>query len=451
MFGAPDPKPTQEDILRSVAFGDHPRVVISTYTRYGKTFWMARGAAMRILFDPRPLDFRLLGPTEDQTEILRGYVVDSILRCPLLREHLQFTATDADRLKVETSRRKLTFKDGKVLWVQTAGGDAFRLMGHGGDVLIVIESALITDDAWGKVMRMLGNDGAGGWLIEEGNPWSRGNHFERHWNDPAYHRIHASWRTGLREGRHTQAWFDEQRRELSPVEWQVLYESQFPDQAESQLIAWQHIQHAATAPRFWNGAHPDTVRVAYVIDVAEGGGDETVLSRFRVEGTGARARYQCDWQKARTYADTEQTADWAHAEMEPASVVFVDAIGVGKGVADKLRRRGHGVREVKVSRKAHLTQRQQEAPDGRPEAKRFLNQKAEIFWTARQAFEDDRMRIPNEPRLHAQLSLYRFEVGPIRVTEECNKSPDRGDSLCYVFANPIERPKPQGLGVARVL
>lgn len=432
--------PGQARIARRFAFLERRRVVISAHTRYGKSFAAAVGVVLLILLNPRPLKIRIIAPTDEQTKIIRGYVVELLLAMPsrVRDEVLAIDASGAERLRKETSRRRITFRDGKDLRVISAQGEGNRLMGWGGEVIIVDESCLLDEGVMrAKVMRMLADHPRGGWLFELSNPWHSGNHFFRHWNDAAYEQIHIEHEQGVAEGRVSRAYVEEQRRELTPQEFQILWESRFPDAADSQLIPWPHIRAAHIDP---DAGVPEGGRVRYALDVAEGGGDWNVLTRSRHLDDGRRV---VDWQKAWSYDDTEKTVERAAGLMEPGAEVVVDAGGVGKGVADGLRRLLFNVIAYKGS----------EAPR---DANRFLNAKAELKWQARLLLEQRMILIVGKtPELDNDLSRFRWELrqnqgkARILVMHEGSKSPDHGDSFTYAVAGRPPKPKPQAFDVAR--
>lgn len=435
--------PGQAAILEPVMFGTTRRLIIGAYTQYGKTRSIAVGLAGRMLLDPDPLDFRLLAPRIEQTEQLRGYVLDAVLACPLLRGNLKANVTRLERLNSELSRRRLTFHDGKQLYIHTAQGDAFRLMGHGGDVIATVESCLIEDDAWDKIGRMVGGHPSAegqpadvpagqGWIVKEGNPWHMGNHFYRHWRDPSWTRLHVDAEQGVREGRVTRAFLEEQKRDLVPVRYRVLYESLFPDVAEGQLYPGHWIDAAQEGMVLRE--RDAGVGVGYSLDVANGGADRTVLTRFLEAGLHRHAQ----WQREVDFDDTERTAEWAAGLMEAKADVVVDANGVGAGVSDKLRRLGFQVTAFIQAESPHDDQ--------------FLNRKAEVFWAARLALEGKTATLDVSLRtLRSQLLGYRWSLdgrGKTRVEDPKGKSPDHGDSYLYRWAK-RSGPKPRPGGVAR--
>ena len=214
---------TQEEIVQTIAFSDHNRVVICCMTRYGKTRCTAIGILLYILLnkDKRIL---LLAPRFDQTSILRNYMAEGIMECPLLIDMLDLDyETKAEHLKKEISRKRITFKNGCELIVLSAEGTAERLMGFGADLLIIDESCLISYEVFrSKISRMLG-DSPESILIEIGNPWSRDNQFYEHWIDSKFKKIHIGYEIALREGRVSPVFLEEQKQLLTSTEFQVLY------------------------------------------------------------------------------------------------------------------------------------------------------------------------------------------------------------------------------------
>jgi hypothetical protein len=409
----------QAQIVRAVAFGEHRRVIINAHTRYGKTWSVALGICLRILLDRAPLKIRLIGPTRDQAGLLRDYIADFIQACPPLQALLDLQATGAQRLRKEVSKKRYTFRDGKDLRVLTAEGKASRIMGFGGDIVVVDESCLLHPDAWAKISRMLG-DSPTSVLIEMSNPWDRENHYYRHWESPRFHRIHVGWEQGVREGRVTRDFVDEQRGELSPMEFTILMESDFPETSRDQLIGRAWVQRAIAGEPFHVG-NMHGARVRYGLDVAEGGTDSNVLTQLRMATRDGCAFIEVEHVEGWPEADTAATADRAADLMAPGSTVVVDTIGVGKGVADQLRRRGFKVHEFKASNRAD-------------EDKRFQNLGAEGYWWLRKAFEEDRIRLPREARkLTQELGRPKWTTKPGRIavdkTGGGGKSPDYADSL----------------------
>jgi hypothetical protein len=238
----------QEAIVRQIAFSEHRRICISAMTRYGKTLCVSLGIALYILLN-KDKRICIIGPQKEQAEVVKDYLSVLITTCPMLLAVAEITASGPLRLDKEASKKRLTFKNGCEYEVFSAEGDANRLMGHGGDVVIVDEACLIDFEVYGKIMRMLGDDASGSILIELFNPWDRSTKAFEHWNDPIYFKLKIPWQQAVREGRTTAEFVEEQRKELTSLQFTVLYDSEFPDKAEDAVHTLTDIQKALILPK----------------------------------------------------------------------------------------------------------------------------------------------------------------------------------------------------------
>lgn len=212
-----------------------------------------------------------------------------------------------------------------------------------------------------------------------------------------------------------------------------LYQSkvlgEFPDVSDDALFPPRILQ---------KGTQTDLVGVArggYGVDVARYGTDETVVYRNR----GGVLRHVKSWRKA----DTEESADLIeailaeHGARTVADVpAMVDAVGVGAGVFDKLRRRGWPVLDFNGGERPF-------DPD------RYVNRRAEAFWTLRQAMENGEIDLDaNDLKLLTQLGRIKWKPvhkGRIQIESKDDmrrrgvKSPDRADAAAMAYACPSGR------------
>src|SRR5690606_30130264 len=148
-----------------------------------------------------------------------------------------------EKLKQEKSKTRITFKNGSEIMVLSADvrnmqRESKNLMGFGATIVLVDESCLIPDSMWAKVIRMVdgGGDAREGKIVQLSNPFEN-NHFGRAFEDPDYLKISINWRTALKEGRLTQKFLDEARKQISELDWLIFYEVMFPENgAEDALI-----------------------------------------------------------------------------------------------------------------------------------------------------------------------------------------------------------------------
>jgi hypothetical protein len=108
-----------------------------------------------------------------------------------------------------------------------------------------------------------------------------------------------------------------------------------------------------------------------------------------------------------------------------ASVLRVDVVGIGKGIADAIRASGFPVEEYRSSDKAHNSER-------------FFNRKAEDAWFARELFENGRIKIPDDRRFKSQLTTVKYRIdqsGKLRTVDPTD-SPDLVDAFIIATARP---------------
>lgn len=170
------------------------------------------------------------------------------------------------------------------------------------------------------------------------------------------------------------------------------------------------------------------------VDCAMGGGDEAVLTA--VKGPKVIAK--------ETYAKTEKTQELgthvvSFANEHEADLIFIDSIGVGRGVYDFvcLFFPPHKVVGVDV---------REAARDGT----RFYRLRDELWWKMRTAFEKNLIDIPEDDgELRSQLSSVKYEravqhLGNVikveskaQMKKRQKGSPDHADSLMLTFVRDI--------------
>jgi hypothetical protein len=409
----------QVEIVRAIAYEEYRRLSVSAYTRYGKTRCVALGVCLYILFNINK-KIAIIAPQKEQTDVLREYIADCIIRCDMLRDIVELEKTrDVFSMKKEASKERQTFKNGCEYRVFSAYGEAYRLMGFGANLIVKDEAALIEREASSKIGRMLGDDPENSMLVEITNPWDRDTIAYEHHTNPAWKTIQIGYVQGIEEGRITQDFIEEQRHELSPIEFTVLYESEYPEESEDALFKWIWIQKARSA-RF-----EDKVIKTYLgCDIAEAGVDFTVVTCVaETENKNYIVKEIKHWHKADTM-ETVGEIDNIQRIHKPDKIK-VDAIGVGKGVGDRLRKLGLNTELVKVGESATR------------EPQRFSNQKAQFYWRLRTLFEEGRISIIGNNNLMRELSLMKYELtstGKIKIVDPRDKSPDYADSLMLACA-----------------
>jgi len=419
----------QQQIVGSILNPNCKRIVISAMTRYGKTRFAAIGLLLLIAntpieLNPVPKRIIIIAPRVEQTKILRNYISQHIAANQTLSALLDEPGgTASNRIKKETSKRFLTFKNGWEILTLTAHAGkneqdpASNLMGWGGDIIVLDEACLIRQDVYtSRISRMLGDNPEHSKLIILANPWSKSNFVWEAWQNPAYKQIQIGWQQALAEGRTAQTYLDEQRSILSPYEWKVLYESEFADESEDTLIRYEWIQQAVQRGKDQSLQFTAQPRNIHGLDVAEHGVDKSILTDASTDGVHYIVHRQTWIRQTETMACANQTA----AMVPKTEVLNVDDIGVGAGVRSRLAELGYKAVSVRVS----------SAPT--VDVDRYLNLKSQKYWHLRTLFEQGNISIPDIAELKSQLSKmsYKFTAaGKIQIIDPAGKSPDYADSL----------------------
>lgn len=440
--------PKQVILVRKITFHKELgiwRMCVSAMTRWGKSFCVTIGIGLYLIKETNKT-IPFIGPTGDQARILRDYMTELVIDCPTLLADSDLEMKGILRIKKEASKTRMTFTSRNNEYrVFSAEGGADRLMGHGvgtgGGIIVKDEAVLINDQANAKIGRMAGDNPDGVLIIELFNPWNRDNKVHEHINDPNWDYTHVGWEDAIIDGRTTQKFVDEQRREITPLEFQVLYESRFPDESEDQLIPYWAIQAAIreipTLP------HTSDYRMG--VDIAEFGLDLTII----VVGFRNKGLYVLDEVKALPKQEVmATTAGIVKIENErqdqiPLKHITPDALGMGTGVAGRLeeiKRKGQikaKIRRFKSSSKKGFN---------RIDKERFLNMKSKAYFHLRKIFVEKKIiihpKIAKEfPQLIKQLGQMKWKPmsnnRKIRILDPGEgkddtmkkKSPDFADAL----------------------
>jgi phage terminase large subunit len=194
---------------------------------------------------------------------------------------------------------------------------------------------------------------------------------------------------------------------------------EFPLSEDDQLIPLDLLEAAARREI------PEEGAIVWGVDVARFGSDESALCKrvgdviTSIETVRGFDLMQLAGWIARQYFDTKQKP----------SEIFVDVIGIGSGLADRLRELKLPVIDVNVSESAG-------------EKMKFLNLRSELWWRFKEWLQLGRAKIPNDEDLIAQSSGIKYQFssdGRIQIESKDSirsrgkVSPDRADALILTF------------------
>ena len=396
-------------------------------TRFGKSLCVAIAIALSfIIFTNQKAIF--IAPTVEQSMILRDYLANLIQACPELKSIADMSVPDEDKFRARTSRSYQTFTNGCNYRVFTAHDEADSLMGHGlgidGGILIVDEACQIKDKAYTKIIRMLGDNPENSVLVELYNPWTRSCKAFQHSLDPDFHHIQIGYKQALLEGRANKRFIEQQRNELTPLEFTVLYESKFPAQSEDALFNLDSINQCFDGPNF------DTPNLIISCDVADKGLDKTIIM------IGKKHKQTHEYFIEKIYSEDRSENTQVAGKIISLMVnyrhnfekitVFIDKIGVGTGVLSMVNEynKAHQLGIEVVG--CHFGEKAEES-------ERFMNKKAENYFRLKDLFDNKQITIPQDKNLIKELTSisWKFSSTNKILIVDPDKSPDYADALVY--------------------
>lgn len=348
--------PGQEEIFNTIFARLYPRNHWITYTQYGKSLTTALALLLRVSTFPEK--WAIVAPSDKKAKIIMAYVIQHIFDNEYCSSRFEVSQGENKRqILRERSKNRINFRIsedrlGELFIVsaqqKTAQKDPLdALMGFGSPNVIIDESSLIDDNKYSAIKRMLGGT-TDNFLFEIGNAIRR-NHFYRTSRDETYRRTVIDYKRGIEEGRITKEFIEEMRNEKN---FGILYECVFPeadmidDQGYSPLLTEKDLDRAYVNDLQFYG------QLRMGVDVAGGGKNYSVIV-IRGEN-GARIAF-----RART-ADVMSLVGEVLRIKEQYKIlpehIFVDVVGVGKGVVDRLKEHFDGIVGVNVGQPAEYNE-----------------------------------------------------------------------------------------------
>lgn len=187
----------------------------------------------------------------------------------------------------------------------------------------------------------------------------------------SHHRGKAGWRTfhvtSFDTSRVDQAFVDQIARDYGQTsdQYRVKVLGEFPSREENTLIG----NDVVVAAFKRNMAVTADMRRVWGLDVGRGGDLSALVERAGVVFTRAETK---------NYSDTMQTVGWVKRMYDEARIkpeaIYVDSIGIGAGVADRLRELGLPAIDVNVAETASVSGK-------------YMRLRDELWWTIKKLFE----------------------------------------------------------------
>lgn len=329
--------PGQTEIFKYIYEPQYRRVSIKTTTQFGKSD-VTSMAVIHSMID-RSEKILIVSPSIKQSEIIMGYVIDHLFDHKDIESMLE-VSEPLERLKRERSKQRITLRTGSEVAILTADArtvsqEAKGLMGFGASTVIIDESALIPDEMFGKIFRMVG--GTSGKIVQLGNPFPS-KHFESTFSDPNYTTLTVDYHQSIAEGRLTPEYVEEARRTITAFDFSVFYECKFPRNEGDVFKDISKILNAKPMKPI-----PDHVYIMGV-DLARVSDYTVIVVYDRMTNKQVyQARFnELDWvfqkDKIRSISNLYNNA-----------LVSLDATGLGDPIAEDLTRSGIPVLPVRIS------------------------------------------------------------------------------------------------------
>jgi hypothetical protein len=397
------------------------RIEIIASTQYGKSLAVAAGVVIRASSFPEK--WAIVAGTTEKARIIMEHIVMLALNTITIRQEL-ISETPLDRLRMKKNADRLGFRlKGEVRVYSAEAGRVSEtsksLMGFGAQNVIEDESALVGDVLQATVMRMLGGY-KDNFLVKIGNPFNRG-HFYRTWKNGKYHRVFIDYQRALDEGRYTKEFIDEMAAEAL---FEVLYGCKFPEEGSIDQRGWLPLITESELERC-------IVDIDYILgdprlgaDIAGGGRNFStmVLRGYNV----AKKIYKENESDTMSFVGTIRKK--VKENYVRAIDLFVDMVGIGRGVYDRLSELSEGVNGVSGGAIAESS-------------KLFVNVRAEMYWRLRQwllgggkLFRDDDWSQLLEVKYKVDSSGRVKIMSKEEMLKEGIDSPDVADALAMTFA-----------------
>lgn len=411
----------QRDALRLVR--DHDRVAVKSGHGVGKTAFLA-WVILWWLLTRCPGKVACTANTANQlSDVLWGELDKWWRRLPEGLKNLLDLKSDRIELKEDP---KQSF--GVARTARKEQPEAFQGF-HSPNMLFIADEASGIDDIIFEVGKgSMSSEGAK--TIMTGNPTRPQGYFY-----DAFHRMRGFWKTMTvpcsSSSQVSQKYIEECKEEYGEDSnmYRVRVLGEFPREGDNVIIPLHYCESAVgrNVELISNSAE------VWGLDVARFGDDRTALAK-------RRANHLLEPVKWWAGKDLMQVAGLISNEYRDApkkpDVIYVDAIGIGAGVADRLLELGLPVHAVNVA----------EVP---AVGEKFMRLRDELWWSAREWFRSMSVKMPSDDRLMAELTLptYSFTSGgkikaeskdelkkrTSRGAGDLGKSPDLADAFCLTF------------------
>lgn len=425
-------------IFWAIVFRHSEYIQIIACTQYGKSLIVALACIIVSCIQGELIP--VVAPKKEQAKKIMRYYIEHIGDSPMFSSLLE-KKDKIDMLRQEASKDRIVLRNGGGLFALSVEARSVvsgvkSVMGEGGRIVIQDESALIPDAIEATVFRMVaGKQTIGGerrqsCYIKIGNPFHN-NHFLKSWKDKDYFKIYIDCYQAMKEGRYRQEFLD---KAIKLPLANILYKCLFPDEDEVDARGYRKLMTSKEQDDMYCQERPVLKKHGKKlgVDVARGGNWTVFVIRGREEKTGLPRAYIKRKMKTRnTMKIVDEIKVICKEEKIDYFDVFVDVVGVGAGVVDRLEEDGIIVNACRANDKA--------SEDGR---NLYVNIKAEANFKAKKMLTEQSGKVYGPE--FAEVDEIKWKIasggdGKIQMESKDDllargvSSPDFWDAFCFTF------------------
>jgi hypothetical protein len=425
-------------IFWAIVFRHFEYIQIIACTQYGKSLIVALACIIVSCIQGELIP--VVAPKKEQAKKIMRYYIEHIGDSPMFSSLLE-KKDKIDMLRQEASKDRIVLRNGGGLFALSVEARSVvsgvkSVMGEGGRIVIQDESALIPDEIEATVFRMvagkqkIGDERIQSCYIKIGNPFHN-NHFLKTWKDKDYFKIYIDCYQALREGRYTKEFLD---KALKLPLSNILYKCLFPDEDDVDARGYRKLMTSREQEEMYCPEKPVLKKHGKKlgVDVARGGNWTVFVIRGIDKETGKPRAYIKRKMKTRnTMKIVDEVKLICREEKIDDYDVFVDVVGVGSGVVDRLEEEEIYVNACRANDKP--------SEDG---TNLYVNIKAEANFKAKKMITENQGRVYGSE--FAEVDEIKWKVasggdGKIQMESKDDllsrgvPSPDFWDALCFTF------------------
>lgn len=425
----------QMHIFAELVFRNHKRVQIICNTQYGKSLTVALACLIIACVQGRMVS--VVAPSSEKAKIIMRYFIEHLGDNEMFEKQLD-KDTKLERLRQEGSKDRIILRNGGGIFIVSAEQKNYKksfasAMGLGAEIVIMDEACLIQDQTEATIFRMIVGKAKESFYCKIGNPWFSTYpyaHFMESWNSGKYYDIFIDYHVALKEGRLRTEDVEEARGK--PF-FGVLFECEPPTENEidkngfRQLIYKQYIRTGMTKEAFKELVNKERGLKKYKLklgaDIGGGGDFNVYVLRFGPFAIVVGVNRSNNTMVNVSEIERLQT-EWGFAWED----VSIDDIGIGRGVADRLKEKGYKINAVDVGAKSRHSDT-------------FFNLKAELYWSLGSWIRGEKTRLDKDDNW-IQLLWIRYTTTSERLVKieskadlvsRSGKSPDYAEALMLTF------------------